>query len=570
MMSDPQNHYRTLFSNCIKTKNLKLGRALHSHLIKTAFILDTFFTNRLIQIYTKCNSLDCAQHIFDDLKFKNAHSWNTMIAAYSEMGRFKNARRLLDEMPEPNLVSYNSIISSLGRNGLYKEAINFFRGIQKRNQNVTLMDEFTVVGLANACASLAALELLRQVHGASIVMGLDFNVVVCNALVDSYGKCGLPESSYCIFSRMEEKNVVSWTSVMVAYVRASRLEDACRIFSQIPVNNAVSWTALITGLAQNGEGERALSYFRKMQDEGVIANDITYVSALSACADLAVIGRGRQIHCRVIRVRSSSVFDNVFVVNALIDMYSKCGEMTSSMRLFERLETKDIVTWNSLITGFSQNGQGQASLAIFSKMAEENVRPNEVTFLGVLSACSHSGLESEGLRYFEMMGKKFGLTPRSDHYAILVDLLGRKNRLTEALEVIEKSRNGSEHIGMWGSLLATSRAHGNLELATRAAEALFELEPENTGRYVMLSNTYATAGRWDEAERIRRAMDEMELKKEAGCSWIELKDARYMFVAEDMFQPKLDDIRELIRNLVKQMKGDDELNVHFVSELSLV
>ncbi|GFQ02007.1 pentatricopeptide repeat-containing protein at1g20230 [Phtheirospermum japonicum] len=524
--NDLQNHYRTLFSNCIKTKNLKLGRALHSQLIKTSFILNTFFTNRLIQIYAKCNSLDCAQKTFDDLTFKNTHSWNTMIAAYSETSRFENARRLLDEMPEPNLVSYNSIISSFGRNGFYQEAINLFRGIQERNQNAILMDEFTVVGLTNACASLAALELLRQVHGVSIVMGLNFNVVVCNALVDSYGKCGVPESSYRIFSQMEEKNVVSWT-------------------------------ALITGLAQNGEGERALSYFRKMQDEGLIANDMTYVSALSACADLAVIGRGKQIHCRVIRVRSGSVFDNVFVVNALIDMYSKCGEMTSSMRLFERLEKKDIVTWNSLITGFAQNGHGAASLAIFSKMVRENVRPSEVTLVGVLSACSHSGLESEGLRYFEMMVKKFGLTPRSDHCAILVDLLGRKNRLTEALEVIEKARNGSEHIGMWGALLATSRVHGNLELATRAAEALFELEPENTGRYVMLSNIYAMAGRWDEARRIRRVMDEMGLKKEAGYSWIELKDARYMFVAEDMFQPKLDDIRELLRNLVKQMKGDD-------------
>ncbi|KAI3451570.1 hypothetical protein Pfo_008235 [Paulownia fortunei] len=542
--NDPQNYYATLFSNCIKTKNLKLGRALHSHLIKTALIVDKFFTNRLIQVYSKCNSIDCAQKTFDDLTFKNAHSWNTVISAHSQMGRFEKARRLLDEMPEPNLVSYNSIISSFGRSGFFKEAINVFKGMQKRSQNSVLMDEFTVVGLANACASMAALELLRQVHGVANVMGLDFNLVVCNALVDAYGKCGVPESSYWIFSRMEEKDVISWTSSVVAYARASRLEDACWIFNQMPVRNAVSWTALITGLVQNGEGERALSFFTKMQDEGVIANDITYVSALSACADLALIGRGKQIHCHIIRIRSSSVFDNVFVVNALIDMYSKCGEMISSVRLFERLHRKDIVTWNSLITGFAQNGHGEASLAIFEKMARENVRPNDVTFIGVLSACSHS-----------------------DHFAILVDLLGRKNRLREALEVIEKAPYGSGHIGMWGALLATCRVHGNLELAIRAAEALFELEPKNTGRYVMLSNIYATAGRWDDARQIRRLMVDMDLKKEAGSSWIEVKNARHMFVAEDMFQHKLDDIKELLLNLVNHMK--DVGYMHYENLVSL-
>ncbi|KAL2241267.1 pentatricopeptide repeat-containing protein At2g21090-like [Sesamum indicum] len=552
--NDRQNYCAALFSNCIKTKNLKLGRALHSHLIKTALLLDTFFANRLIQMYSKCNSMDYAQKAFDELPFKNTHSWNIMIYVHCQMGSFGKARRLLDEMPEPNLVSYNSIISSFGRSGFYKEAISVFKGMQKWSQGDVLIDEFTFVSLTNACASLAALDLLHQVHGVAIVMGLDFNVVVCNALVDAYGKCGVPESSYWIFSRMEEKDVVSWTSMVVAYASASRLEDACLIFNQMPVRNAVSWTALIKGSVQNGNGERALSLFRKMQNEEVIANDITYVSVLSACADLALIGMGKQIHCRIIRIRNSSIFDNVFVVNALIDMYSKSGNMISSMILFERLQEKDIITWNSVITGFAQNGHGAASLSVFQKMIQENVRPNDVTFIGVLSACSHSGLESEALRFLDMMKKKFGLIPRPDHYAILVDLLGRKDRLKEALEVIEKAPSDSDHIGMWGAVLATCRVHGNLELAKRAAEVLFELEPKNTGRYVMLSNIYATAGRWDDAHRIRRLIDNMDLKKEAGSSWIEVKNARHMFVAEDMFQSHVEDIKELLLNLVNQMK----------------
>ncbi|KAK4393758.1 putative pentatricopeptide repeat-containing protein [Sesamum angolense] len=277
---------------------------------------------------------------------------------------------------------------------------------------------------------------------------------------------------------------------------------------------------------------------------------------------------GKQLHCRIIRIRSSSVFDNVFVVNALIDMYSKSGNMISSMRLFERLQGKDIITWNSVITGFAQNGHGDASLSIFQKMIQENVRPNDVTFIGVLTACSHSGLESEALRFLDMMKKKFGLIPRSDHYAILVDLLGRKNRLKEALEVIERAPSGSDHIGMWGALLATCRVHGNLELAKRAAEALFELEPKNTGRYVMLSNIYATAGRWDDSHRIRRLIDNMDLKKAAGSSWIEVKNARRMFVAEDVFQSQVEDIQELLLNLVNQMKDVGYMHIEepFYSE----
>ncbi|PIM99247.1 hypothetical protein CDL12_28264 [Handroanthus impetiginosus] len=712
--NDPRSHYSTLFSNCIKTKNLKLGRSLHSHLIKTSLILDTFLANRLTEFYSKCNSIDCAEKAFDDLTFKNAHSWNTMISAYSKMGRLEKAGHLLDEMPEPNLVSYNSIISSLGRCGNHKEAINVFKGMQKRSYGAVLMDEFTVVGLAKVFSSLGALELFRQVHGIAIVMGLDFNVVVCNALIDAYGTCGELDSCYKIFSRMQEKDVISWTSIVVAHARASRIEEGCRIFDQMPVRNAVSWTALITGLVQNGQGERALSLLMKMETEGVIANDVTYVSALSACADLACIRKGKQIHCRIIRTKSSvfdnvfvvnalidmyskcgdmvssfslfeglhrkdivswnsiitgyaqngqgeaslaifqkmiqervrpnevtfigvlsacshsgleyegleyldmmktrfgliprsdhyaivvdllgrknrlkealqviqkaphacirkgkqihcriirtksSVFDNVFVVNALIDMYSKCGDMVSSFSLFEGLHRKDIVSWNSIITGYAQNGQGEASLAIFQKMIQERVRPNEVTFIGVLSACSHSGLEYEGLEYLDMMKTRFGLIPRSDHYAIVVDLLGRKNRLKEALQVIQKAPHGSDHIGMWGALLGTCHVHGNLELAIRAAETLFELEPENTGRYVMLSNVYATAGRYDDAYHIRSLMEDMDLKKEAGSSWIEVKNGREMFVAESMSYSKMEDVKELLVNLGKQMRDVGYIHV---------
>ncbi|XP_073127494.1 pentatricopeptide repeat-containing protein At2g21090-like [Henckelia pumila] len=562
LADESQNFCAALLSNCIKTKNFKLGRALHSYLIQAGLILDTFFANRLIDLYSKCSSINSAHKVFDDIAFKNAHSWNTMIAAYCQVGCSQRAHQLLHEMPEPNLVSYNSVISGLSRSGFYKEAIDFFRGMQICGRNAVLMDEFTVVGLVNSCASLTVLGLLRQVHGVAIAMDLDLNVVASNALIDAYGKCGEVESSYSIFSRMEEKDVVSWNSLVVAYASASRMEDACRIFYQSPVKNVVSWTALITELVRSGKGEKSLSFFKKMVDESVAPNDITYVSALGACADLAVIGRGKQIHCHVIRIRSSTVFDNVFLINALIDMYCKCGDMVSSLRLFERLHDKDIVTWNSIITGLAQNGHGEASISIFETMMKANVKPNHVTFMAVLSACGHSGLESKGAQLLEMMERDFNLIPQLEHYSILVDLLGRKNRLKEAIEVIEKAPNGADHIGMWGSILSSCRIHGNMELATKAAEALFELEPENTGRYVMLSNIYATAGKWNDSGRIRKLMGERDLKKEAGFSWIEIKNARQKFVAEDRFNSDMVEIQELLLNLVSQMKNTGYMHIN--------
>ncbi|XP_051126792.1 pentatricopeptide repeat-containing protein At2g21090-like [Andrographis paniculata] len=553
-IKDSSNQYASLLSNCIKSKNLNLGRALHSHLIKTALILDAFCTNRLIHIYSKCGSIDSAQKAFDDLPFKNVRSWNTMISACSQMGWFMKAHHMLDEMPEPNLVTFNSIVSGYVKSGLYKDAIKAYRGMQKHHRNTLLMDEFTAVAVANASAKLAAAEMLRQVHGVATVMGFVFDAVVCNALIDAYGKCGDPDSCYSIFSQMEAKDVVSWTSVVVAYTKASRLEDACRIFDRMPVRNEVSWTALITGMAQHGEGEGALSLFKAMLNEGLVANDVTYVGVLSSCADLALIGKGKQIHCRALRVRSSSIFDNVFVVNTLIDMYSKCGDMTSATKLFKRLDIKDTVTWNSIITGLAQSGHGEASLAVFHKMLKARETPNDVTFIGVLSACSHSGLESEGLKFFNMMQEKFGLVPKTDHYVILIDMLGRKNRLIEAMEMIEKAPKGYDHIGMWGALLAACRVHGNLELGTRAAMALFDLEPKNTGRYVMLANVYAAAGKLGDAHRIRMLIDSKNLKKDAGHSWIEVKNTRYVFVAEELVGSELDDMQELLITIRNHMK----------------
>ncbi|XP_039126179.1 pentatricopeptide repeat-containing protein At2g22070-like [Dioscorea cayenensis subsp. rotundata] len=553
----------SMIEQCITKKNLSLGKLIHGRLLKSALTLHTLLANRLLDMYSKCGTFDHAQALFDEMPHRNHQSWNTLLGALSRAGHLHAARQLFDEMPERNLVSFNTMISSLAHSGHQMEALSLFRRLRRDSMVDEKMDRFTVVAVAMACAGLEDLHAVRQLHAAVVVSGMEMNLIMSNVMIDAYGKCGYAEASSSLFDRMGPRDVVSWTSLIGAYARANQLEKACQVFERMPVRNSVSWTALISGYEQHGHEAVALELFQRMMEERVEPTPFTLVSLLSACARLGLIGRGTELHGYIVRRHPFNLFEH----NALIDMYAKCGNISLATKVFAEMPERDFISWNSMVTGFAQNGHGELSLSVFRSMIDVGVKPNNVTFLAVLTACSHAGLVSEGGQMLRMM-EEYNLVPKPEHYAAFIDALGRKRQLSEAMEFVESLHlgGGMDAIGVWGALLGACQVHGDLELAKKAAESLFVLDPQNGVRYITLSNIYSAAGRWDDARRLRAVMKEKGLKKDPGCSWIEVRSIKHVFVAEDKSHFAVEEIYGMLSLLVDQMKQSEESDSfrHFV------
>uniref|UniRef100_A0ACD5YHU3 Uncharacterized protein n=1 Tax=Avena sativa TaxID=4498 RepID=A0ACD5YHU3_AVESA len=537
----------------------RLGRAAHALLVKTALTHHTLLSNRLVELYATLPSPAASRAAFEDLPHRNAHTYNNLLAALSRgPATLPDALHLLDEMPASfrNAVSYNTVISSLARNGQQGEALLVFArlAMDRCLGPEVAIDRFAVVSAASACAGLGAMRPLRELHGAVMVSGLEVTVIMANAMVDAYSKAGRMEDARMLFNQMSVRDTVSWTSMITGYCRTKRLDEAVQVFDMMPEHDTIAWTALISGHEQNGEEDAALKLFEQMLGEGMAPTPFALVSCLGACAKLGLVTRGKEVHEFILRHCIGSDPFNIFIHNALIDMYSKCGDMTTAMIVFERMPERDFISWNSMVTGFSHNGQGKHSLAMFKRMLEAAVQPTYVTFLAVLTACSHAGLVSDGRRILESM-QYHGVEPRAEHYASFIDALGRNRQLEEASEFIKglSSRIGPGTAGSWGALLGACRVHGNIEIAEKVAESLFQLEPGNSGRYVMLSNIYAGAGQWDDARRVRALMKGKGLRKYQACSWIEVRSAKHMFVADDTSHCEANEIYEMLDKLFDHM-----------------
>ncbi|KAL3519308.1 hypothetical protein ACH5RR_017457 [Cinchona calisaya] len=334
--------------------------------------------------------------------------------------------------------------------------------------------------------------------------------------------------------------------LLILYAKARDLDTAHLLFDKLKVKNLESWNSMIAGYVQKGSEEVGLRMYHKMRKGDLIPDHYTFASVFRACASLTILEQGKQAHALWIKCQISG---NLVVNSALMDMYFKCSSLSDGHLVFEKALDRNVVTWSALIAGYGQHGRVAEVLESFLRMLDEGFRPNHVTFLAVLAACSHGGLVSEGWDYFTSMTRDYGIRPKGKHYAAMVDLLGRAGRLEDAYNFVISSPC-KEHPVLWGALLGACKIHGNMDLVKLAAKNFFELEPENAGKYVVLSNAYASFGFWDNVAEIRSVMNESGMKKEPGYSMIEIQREAHFFFMEHNTHEKTKEIYQLIEDLI--------------------
>ncbi|XP_066308166.1 pentatricopeptide repeat-containing protein At2g33680-like [Miscanthus floridulus] len=467
---------------------LLMGVQLHGLVLKDGLVGFVSVENSLVTMYAKVECMDAAMTVFGSSKERNSITWSAMITGYAQNGEADCAARMFLQMHSAGFSP----------------------------------TEFTFVGILNASSDMGALVVGKQAHGLMVKLGFERQVYVKSALVDMYAKCG------CI-------------------------GDAKDGFHQLyDVDDVVIWTAMITGHVQNGEHEEALMLYSRMDKEGVMPSYLTVTSVLRACACLAALEPGKQLHAQILKCGFGL---GSSVGTALSTMYSKCGNLEDSMVVFRRMPDRDIISWNSIISGFSQHGRGSDALDLFEEMKLEGMAPDHITFINVLCACSHMGLVDRGWFYFRAMSKDYSLIPKLDHYACIVDILSRAGQLKEAKDFIE-SITIDHGTCLWRIVLGACRSLRDFDVGAYAGEQLMELGTEDSSAYILLSNIYATQRKWNDVERVRHLMRLRGVSKDPGCSWVELNSRVHVFVVGEQQHPEAENINvELIR-LAKHMKDE--------------
>ncbi|KAJ1694728.1 hypothetical protein LUZ63_011426 [Rhynchospora breviuscula] len=446
----------------------------------------------------------------------NTFALNSLIGLYFSCGLTGLAKRVFDAAPSGtcDIVSWNSMVSGYLDNNMFEDALLVFTKMVK---GFVRIDEVSPINALIACAKLGFGEVGKRIHTLIVVNGLDLNYYLGSALVSMYAKCGFTEVAHVVFDRMPERNVVCWG-------------------------------ALIAGYVQFGKYKEAMELFRQMQLARVTPDEATMASVISLCAQMGALNEGRYIHayCDI-----HGLGNRLFVKNALIDMYSKCGDVKEAYSVFLELTTRDVFSWTSMISGLAMNGYCTEALHLFEQMEREGeVVPNEVTFLGVLSACSHGGFVQKGYFYFDRMCKRYNLRPKIEHFGCMVDLLGRAKLIREALEFIENMPVLPDKV-IWRALIFACRSSRETKIAKYAADKIAELDSNsNCGVHVMLSNVYATSSLWADVRTIRGFMKNQNEHKVPGHSFIEINGVVHEFLAGDVSHGETESIYQALKDLV--------------------
>ncbi|KAG0598862.1 hypothetical protein M758_12G106600 [Ceratodon purpureus] len=696
--------YLSVLKAVASSSALEWGKEVHAQAIDAGFLSDVAVGNALINMYTKCGSIKDAQEVFDEMRVRDVISWTTLIGGYGARGHVREVFRLFSQMQQegsqPDRVTYmailsactdpdalgrvkkvydnikrsyyrndvhvgNALVTAFAKCGSIRDAAQVFDKLEKRDSNscnamigayagngdvdksyevfVQMQREglepnrITFLSILNACASPAVLARGRLLYAQAKRARFLSDVSVGNAFINMFAKCGSVEDARRIFDQMIKRDAISWTSMIKGYTEAAQSEqayaifqemrrvgpnpdkvtylsilnaiaspqvlewgkevhaqiiaagyetdvrmgtallnmyfkcgspkDAQEVFDKMTTRDIVTWNTLIAGYAAAGCSEEALTAFRQMQSEEYQPDKVTYMNSLNACANSGALEQGKSIHAQLLELGFVS---DMGVGNALVHMYAKCGSIIDARQVFDQMTSRDIISWTTLIRGYAQYGSGRDALEIFEQMKTEGIQPDERTFVGVLSACSHAGLVEEGRHYFASLSRDHGLNPTVEHYGCMVDLLGRAGHLDEAEDVI-KNMPLKAGAPIWGALLGACKIHNNLAMAERAAEQCLRCQPQDAGVYVLLSHMYAEAGEWDSVAKLRKLMEDRRVKKEPGRSWILVDKQVHSFVAEDKSHPQTEQIYAELERLSQEIKGlgyvpDTRLVSHDVDE----
>ncbi|XP_065880696.1 pentatricopeptide repeat-containing protein At3g21470 [Euphorbia lathyris] len=473
-----------LLKACASASIVKHGNSLHGEAIKNGVDFDLIIGTSLVDMYAKFGALSDSRKMFDYMPERNVVTWNAMILGCIRNGDMKCASFLFDQMPQRTEVTWNQMIHGFARTGDFISARCMFDHVPPDLKNV----------------------------------------VTWTVMVDGYATKGRMSDARLIFEDMSERNFFAWSSMISGYCRIGDVKEAKAIFDRIPVKNLVNWNSLICGYAQNGFCEEALETFGNMQEDGFEPDEITAVGVLSACAQLGQLNVGKDIHQMLCR---KGIKLNQFIVNALVDMYAKCGDLTRAQSIFDGITCKNSACWNSIISGFGIHGKCKQALEFFRRMEHSNQKPNEITFLSLLSACAHGGFVDEGLEIFFKM-QKCGLAASIKHYGCVVDLLGRAGRLQDAYDLIQNMPM-TPNDAVWGSLLGACRLHSDMNMVNKVLEEINRqpctIDSDNDSHCVLLSNIYAASDSWEKAERMRMVMMNQGLPKTPGRSSLMLINA---------------------------------------------
>ncbi|CAN6304137.1 unnamed protein product [Urochloa humidicola] len=576
---------------CSALADLHSGRAVHARAAAAGLHTDLFVSTALIDLYIRCARFGPAANVFAKMPTRDAVAWNAMLAGYAQHGMYQHAiAQLLDMQAKdclrPNASTLVSLLPLLAQH----EALSRGKSVhayclracldQEEEQvlvGTALLDMYAKCRHLNyACRVFHGMPVKNEVTWSALIGGF----VLCDRMVQAFslfkdmlaqGLCFLSSTSVASALRVcasladvrmgtqlhallaksgIHSDLTAGNSLLSMYAKAGLIEETMALFDEMAVKDTVSYGALLSGYVQNGKAEEAFLVFKKMQACNVEPDVATMVSLIPACSHLAALQHGRCSHGSVI-IRGLA--SETSICNALIDMYAKCGRIDLSRQVFDKMAGRDIVSWNTMIAGYGIHGLGKEATTLFLGMKNRGFAPDDVTFICLISACSHSGLVTEGKRWFNTMTQKYGILPRMEHYICMVDLLARGGFLDEAYQFIQSMPLKAD-VRVWGALLGACRIHKNIDLGKQVSRMIQKLGPEGTGNFVLLSNIFSAAGRFDEAAEVRVIQKVKGFKKSPGCSWIEINGSLHAFVGGDQSHPRSPAIYQELDNILIDIK----------------